>query len=94
MSSSSGPHIPPGYHEPVCRPMTHRIMMAGVPFEALMILVFAGMQLINFGAFELLVALPVAWWGMRALYRRDEWGVGAWLDHVRAVTQKTTRLEV
>lgn len=85
---------PPGYYAGLCRPLTRRIMLGGVPFEALMILIFSGMQILNFKIYAFLVVLPVVWWLLKTLYARDEWGVGAWLDHARSVTQGTTRMEV
>lgn len=83
-----------GWSEPLCQPLTQRLMMGGVPFFTLMVLLFVGMQMLNFKLYFLLPLLPLLYFVLRLFYRHDPWALSDWLEHSRAVIQRRTRFDV
>ncbi len=85
---------PDGYFEPVYKPLTRRNLMFGVPYFTLILEGFLGLQFMNFGLTNFLVLLPISHLILVWAYRKDEWAVGAWIQHIRRVVQGTTRIEL
>lgn len=83
-----------GYYRPVCRPLTRRLMMVGVPAETFLGLLGLCMQCV---AFKLYVCVPVVlllFFVLRQVYAHDQWVIAAWRIHIRMVMQQRTELEV
>ena len=83
-----------GYYEPVCRALTKRLMIVGVPSETFIGLLGSAMYAM---LFELYVCLPlfvVALVLLRGAFAHDQWGMHGWLTHFRMVVQSRTELEV
>ena len=87
-------HEVEGWEVPLCRPLTRRVMFAGVPFFVGAVFGVAVMQIVNLRLYPALLLLPPIYLVMRALYVRDEWGVGAWVEQVRSTAQGTNRMDV
>lgn len=83
-----------GWEVPLCRPLTRRVMFAGVPFFVGAGLVFASMQLVNFKAYQLLAGPVVAFLAARIVYSKDEWGVSTLLENIRSTIQRKNRMDV
>jgi type IV secretory pathway VirB3-like protein len=83
-----------GWEVPLCRPLTRRVMFAGVPFFVGVGFVLAVMQIVNLRIFPALALLPPAYLVMRALYARDEWGVDVWVENVGSTAQGKNRMDV
>lgn len=90
----AGEHEVEGFEVGLCRPLTRRVMFAGVPFFVGAGFVFAAMQITNLKAYPLLLLIPPLYLIVRALYARDEWGVSSWLENARSTTQSKNRMEV
>ena len=78
----------------LCIPLTRRIMLAGVPQDALMWMFVGGYVIFMTKVYVLLPGLGLFFLAVRALYARDEWVVFCWPSHARAVVNRRIDLHV
>lgn len=86
--------LPADYTHALCQPVTRRVMFLGLPVTCWLAILQLFVQLVHFELYwfaPLYLGLVIQ---LRRVYARDEWIIGAWFEHARAVLQGTTRLEV
>lgn len=83
-----------GYMEPVCRPLTKRIMVVGVPSNTFFGLLLTVIYLMFLRLYVCLPLVVVGFIVLRRLYAYDPWAVAAFLTHLRMVARQDTELEV
>ncbi len=83
-----------GWTAPIYEPLTRRTMFGGVPFTLSVGLGFVAFQLFALRLYAFLFLPMLAFIALRAVYKRDEWALGAWIDHVLDVIGRATTLDV
>lgn len=83
-----------GYYEPVCRPLTKRLMIVGVPSNTFFGLLMTAMYLITLRLYVCLPLFVVGFVILRRIYAHDQWAMAGFLNHFRMVAKNRTELEV
>lgn len=83
-----------GWSVPIVQSLTRRVMYGGIPMVASILLAFLAYSLFLLKLYVAMV-LPVAlFFVLRKIYAIDQWAPGAYLDHLRHVLRRSTKLDV
>ncbi len=86
--------LPEGYIQPLCRPLTRRVMRGGVPYNVFVILIMALMIGMIQQVYIVFVLVPLAFVAARKSYELDDYFLDIWWMHARQVINRRTHLEL